>query len=39
MHYSSVVFVPEMIMGTQLIYSGMKKRDSKILSYVSDTVI
>lgn len=39
MHYSSIVFVPEMIMGTQLIYSGMKKCDSKILSCLSDTVI
>lgn len=39
MHYSSVVFVPEMIMGTQLIYSGVKKHDNTILSCKSDTVI
>lgn len=39
MHYSSIVFVPEMIMEAQLIYSGVKKHDSKILSCVSDTVI
>lgn len=38
MHDNSVVFVPEMIMGIQLIYSGVRKHDSKILSCMSDAV-
>lgn len=34
MHLNSVVFIPEMIMGIQLIYSGVKKHDSTILSLI-----
>lgn len=39
LHDNSVLFVPEMITVIQLIYSGVKKHDSKILSCMSDTVI